>query len=157
MESTSIRLEGWRKQTGLISSPFGTKSMALCHHSSCQLAIYFSPCGLWLKRGEGNSFLLLLFCVPPHPLFNPKPAHTSESRLFVKSIYLNHLYLNSFFYQLRIFSNLKYISYEKLVKTCKGVTYFPDGKSFEYLRWNDIKWMNRISEDVFKRMWYYIN
>ena len=97
--------------------------MVLHDYSSFQLPIYFfslQPLSKGAGREVGNSFPPLLFFVCLTILVqSPNSAHASESGLFIKL-----LYLNSFLYQLRIFSNLKCISYEKLFITCKRVFIF---------------------------------
>lgn len=60
-------------------------------YNSCRVAV-FSSFGLWLNGCNSLSFLLCLVCLT-------FPVHTSESSPFMKSLCLNHLYLNSIFYQ----------------------------------------------------------
>ena len=112
-----------KKQSLFDFFPCGSKSMVLHDYSSFQLPIYFfslQPLSKGAGREVGNSFPPLLFFVCLTILVqSPNPAHASESGLFIKL-----LYLNSFLYHLRILSNLKCISYEKLFITCKRVFIF---------------------------------
>lgn len=111
----------------LISSLFGTRSMALQDYSSCQVAVLFSL-GLWLRSGDSFPFLLFSVClVKPCliPYLPTLPKAVPSLSFFFQSSFLELSFLPSLCLMQKSYITIKNT---QVLKTLTGVfvlVFFP--------------------------------